>query len=103
MVFPPAGARGTVSGNRPGCYRGVYGGSIGLVKLSVSLPEDDVDFLDSYVATQGLASRSAAVHTAVRLLKAAELAGAYTAAWDEFAASGEGEAWAPSVGDGLDS
>ncbi len=32
------------------------------MKVSVSLPDSDVDFLDTYASTQGLASRSAALH-----------------------------------------
>ena len=40
------------------------------MKLSVSLPEDDVEFLDAYARAQGITSRSAVVHKAVRLLKA---------------------------------
>ena len=40
------------------------------MKVSVSLPDEDVDFLDTYADTQGFASRSAVVHKAVRLLRA---------------------------------
>ena len=42
--------------------------------MSVSLPEEDVEFLDTYVHDQGAASRSAALHKAVGLLRAAKLA-----------------------------
>ena len=35
------------------------------MKLSVSLPEDDVLFLDGYARERGAGSRSAAVHDAV--------------------------------------
>jgi Arc/MetJ-type ribon-helix-helix transcriptional regulator len=52
----------------------------------VSLPDEDVDFLDSYAEAQGLASRSAVLHKAVRLLRGAELAPAYEdafASWEE--------------------
>ncbi len=38
------------------------------MKLSVSLPDEDVEYLDAYAASQGLASRSAALRKAVRLL-----------------------------------
>ena len=71
------------------------------MKVSVSLPAEDVDFLDEYAREQGLDSRSAAVHKAVRLLRAAELGPAYEAAWDEWAQSGEEGAWASTIGDGL--
>ena len=47
------------------------------MKLSVSLPDEDVEFLDAYAHAQGLSSRSAVVHKAVRLLRGAELAPAY--------------------------
>jgi metal-responsive CopG/Arc/MetJ family transcriptional regulator len=40
------------------------------MKVSVSLPDDDVEYLDTYADRQGLGSRSAAVHKAVRLLQA---------------------------------
>ncbi|MGQ0850035.1 MAG: ribbon-helix-helix domain-containing protein, partial [Actinomycetota bacterium] len=40
------------------------------MKLSVSLPDEDVEFLDQYAQTQGYESRSAVVHKAVRLLRA---------------------------------
>ena len=43
------------------------------MKVSVSLPDEDVDFLDAYASSQGFASRSAVVHKAVRLLRASEL------------------------------
>ena len=39
-------------------------GSIGSMKLSVSLPSEDVEFLDEYARTQGYPSRSAAAHAA---------------------------------------
>jgi antitoxin MazE9 len=70
------------------------------MKLSVSIPEDDVRFLDDYVKEQGLESRSAALHRAVRLLRSAELSGAYESAWDEWAAS-DATAWDATAGDGL--
>jgi Arc/MetJ-type ribon-helix-helix transcriptional regulator len=73
------------------------------MKVSVSLPNDDVAFLDAYAREQGLDSRSAALHRAVRLLRAAELPAAYEAAWDEWAAAGEAERWEPATGDGLES
>jgi len=71
------------------------------VKISVSLPTQDIQFLDAYIATHRVESRSAALHRAVRLLKATELSNAYENAWDEWASSGEAETWEPSVADGL--
>ena len=71
------------------------------MKLSVSLPDDDVEFLDRYVERQRVASRSAAVHKAVRLLRASELGPAYERAWSEWSEHDDGEAWEATVGDGL--
>lgn len=69
--------------------------------MSVSLPDDDVTFLDAYAESQGIASRSAVLHKAVRLLRASELGPAYEAAWDEWSQSGEAEAWDATAGDGF--
>jgi Arc/MetJ-type ribon-helix-helix transcriptional regulator len=71
------------------------------MKVSVSLPEDDVEFLDAYAATCGLPSRSAAMHKAVGLLKSLDLASAYEEAWREWAASGEAGVWESTVADGI--
>jgi Arc/MetJ-type ribon-helix-helix transcriptional regulator len=73
------------------------------VKVSVSLPGEDIQFLDAYAREQGLESRSAAVHRAVRLLRTAELAGTYEAAWEEWAAEDDGTLWESTIGDGLKS
>jgi Arc/MetJ-type ribon-helix-helix transcriptional regulator len=54
------------------------------MKLSVSLPDEDVQFLDAYARERGLESRSSAVHKAIRLLRASELAASYESAWDEW-------------------
>ena len=71
------------------------------MKLSVSIPDDDVAFLDAFARGRGLASRSAALHEAVRLLRASELAPEYEAAWREWSESGGGETWDATVADGL--
>lgn len=71
------------------------------MKLSVSLPEDDVARLDEYARTTGLASRSAAVQHAVRLLRHADLEQDYAAAWEDWESSGERAAWEGTSGDGL--
>jgi Arc/MetJ-type ribon-helix-helix transcriptional regulator len=73
------------------------------VKVSVSLPGEDVEFLDAYAKEQGLDSRSAALHRAVRLLRTAELAGAYEAAWDEWAESDDAPLWESATADGIGS
>lgn len=71
------------------------------MKLSVSLSDEDVEYLDAYAVDQGLGSRSAAVKKAVRLLRASELGAAYEGAWAEWAESGDGELWEAVDGDGL--
>ena len=63
------------------------------MKLSVSLPDEDVDFLDAYADRAGFASRSAVVHKAVRLLRSSELGAAYEDAWTTWAASDDSTLW----------
>ena len=70
------------------------------MKVSVSLPDDDVDFLDSYAERSGFASRSAVVHKAVRLLRASELGAAYEDAWTSWEASDDSILWDATAGDG---
>jgi Arc/MetJ-type ribon-helix-helix transcriptional regulator len=71
------------------------------MKLSVSLPGEDVEFLDQYAQTQGYESRSAVMHKAVRLLRATELGADYAEAWVEWSGSGDADFWEDVVGDGL--
>jgi Arc/MetJ-type ribon-helix-helix transcriptional regulator len=71
------------------------------MKVSVSLPDDDVEYLDAYARDRGLESRSAAVHKAVRLLRASELGAAYEAAWAEWHASEDAELWNEAAADGV--
>ena len=71
------------------------------MKLSVSLPNEDVDFLDQYARTQGYDSRSAVVHKAVRLLRSTQLGEAYAEAWNEWSQSEEAGLWDNAVDDGL--
>ena len=69
--------------------------------MSVSLSNDDVEYLDEYASERGLTSRSAALQKAVRLLRTSELGAEYENAWTEWEESGEAAAWEPTVGDGL--
>ena len=71
------------------------------MKVSVSLPDEDVEFLDAYAESQGIASRSAAVHKAVRLLRASELSPAYEQAWADWAGSEDEDLWDRAADDGL--
>ena len=70
------------------------------MKLSVSLPAADVQFLDAYAATRGIETRSAVLHRAVRLLRTTELTGAYEQAWDDWHDSGDAALWDNAAADG---
>jgi Arc/MetJ-type ribon-helix-helix transcriptional regulator len=72
------------------------------MKVSISLPDEDVAFLDTYAKENGLESRSAAVHTAVRALRDTDLEVAYTAAFQEWEGSEDEALWEATVADGLD-
>lgn len=71
------------------------------MKVSVSLPDADVEFLDAYARSKGIGSRSAVVKRAVRLLRATDLGADYEDAWAEWSDSGNGDLWGPTAGDGL--
>jgi len=85
----------------PPCYHGSKASSITGMKVSVSLPEEDIEFLDSYAHAHGIESRSAAVHKAVGLLRAAQLGNAYEEAWASWTSSDDAAAWDNAVADGL--
>ena len=69
------------------------------MKVSISLPREDIVFLDAYANQHGLDSRSAAVRKAFRVLRAAELGVAYEPAWDEWAAAKDARVWDRTAGD----
>ena len=71
------------------------------VKVSISLPKADIEFLNSYARGQGIASRSAAIHDAVGLLRNAQLGDAYEEAWYAWASTGDAGEWEPVTSDGL--
>jgi Arc/MetJ-type ribon-helix-helix transcriptional regulator len=71
------------------------------MKLSVSLVEEDVTFIDEYAKAHEAPSRSAVLHEAVDLLRASQLSDAYAAAWQEWDSSADAEGWDSAVGDGL--
>jgi antitoxin MazE9 len=73
------------------------------MKVSVSLPHEDVEFLDEYARQEGIESRSAVLHKAVRLLRASRLGAAYEEAWRVWDASGEQDLWDATSADGLSS
>lgn len=71
------------------------------MKLSISLPEDDVAALDEYIRMEGLPSRSAGLRHAVRLLRLPHLEQDYESAWEEWEESGEHASWETTITDGL--
>jgi len=70
------------------------------MKLSISLPAEDVQFLDEY-ARQRDRSRSGAVHEAIDTLRTQSLADADEQAWQQWDADGEHEQWNRASADGL--
>lgn len=71
------------------------------MKVSVSLTEEDLAALDRFVEEAGLESRSAGVQQAIRRLRDPRLEADYADAWEEWAASGDEEAWTATTSDGL--
>ncbi|MGN6300329.1 MAG: ribbon-helix-helix domain-containing protein [Angustibacter sp.] len=71
------------------------------MKVSISLPLEDIEFLDTYAHEQRRPSRSAAVHDAIAVLRSARLQSDYAAAFDEWAQSGDAQAWEATAADGL--
>lgn len=66
------------------------------MKISVSLPEEDIKFLDS----QG-GNRSAILHDAVRLMRQARLSDQYEMAIEEWADSEDAPLWDRAAADGI--
>jgi Arc/MetJ-type ribon-helix-helix transcriptional regulator len=66
------------------------------MKISVSLPEEDVRFLDE----QG-ANRSSTIHEAVALLRDRKLTEQYVEAFDQWEDSSEARLWDAATADGL--
>ena len=70
------------------------------MKLSVSLSDEDVEFIDQYASGHAVDSRSGVVQRAVSLLRAIELGDDYAAAWQEWESS-DGVVWDAVIADGL--
>ena len=70
------------------------------MKLSVSLPEKDIAFIDRQIADHGDASRSAVIRKALRRLRSEELERQYARLWGEW--SEEDDVWDVTVGDGIE-
>lgn len=73
------------------------------MKVSVSIPDEDVAFLDAYVRNHRVRSRSSALRRAIRLLRASELNSDYAGAFAEWDDDPDSEAWDTVAGDGLTS
>ncbi|MFF4750026.1 ribbon-helix-helix domain-containing protein [Streptomyces sp. NPDC002514] len=71
------------------------------MKISVSLPQEDVAFVDEYAARTHAESRSAVIHDAIELLRQARLVEEYAAAFAEWDGSEDAEFWDRFSGDGL--
>jgi Arc/MetJ-type ribon-helix-helix transcriptional regulator len=71
------------------------------MKVSVSLPSEDVEFLDRYALREGYDSRSAVLQRAVRLLRGLELGAAYEDAFREWDESDDAVVWDTTASDGL--
>lgn len=70
------------------------------MKLSVSMSDDDVAFIDQYATEHGVGTRSAVVQRALSLLRSSGLGDDYAAAWDEWDAS-DSDAWESTAADGV--
>jgi Arc/MetJ-type ribon-helix-helix transcriptional regulator len=77
------------------------GGRIIGMKVSVSLPGEDLMFLDAYARAHAYPSRSAVVHQAISALRLGELHEAYGDSWAEWSASGEADSWDAVASDGM--
>ncbi|MFE2986839.1 type II toxin-antitoxin system ParD family antitoxin [Streptomyces sp. NPDC059262] len=73
------------------------------MKISVSLPQEDVTFVDEYASRTEADSRSAVIHAAIELLRTAELEAQYTEAFAEWDASEDAALWDRTAGDGITS
>lgn len=71
------------------------------MKLSISLPDEDVALLDTYAAEHAIESRSATLHAAVQLLRERRLEDEYRAAILEWDGSEEAALWDSITGDGI--
>lgn len=71
-------------------------------KLSVSLPRDDLRFIDDYLESHtALRSRSAVLHEAITLLKHQGLSAQYDAAFAEREGTEDAALWDSTTSDGI--
>jgi antitoxin MazE9 len=71
------------------------------MKVGVSIPDEDVAFIDDYAQRTGAKSRSAVLHQAVALLRSVDLEDAYSAAWQEWDRGEDTALWEATSADGI--
>ncbi|MFJ9411105.1 ribbon-helix-helix domain-containing protein [Streptomyces sp. NPDC101393] len=71
------------------------------MKISVSLPAEDLAFVDEYATRTAAESRSAVIHAAIEALRAGDLEAEYTEAFAEWDASEDAALWDRTSGDGI--
>ena len=71
------------------------------MKISVSLPVVDIQYLDAFGTQHGIGSRSAVIQYAVDRLRHDALGDAYEQAWDDWSESEDATDWDATVADGL--
>lgn len=71
------------------------------MKISISLSDEDVAYLDAETSGGRFASRSAAVAAAIGWMRRGDLVSAYDQAFDEWADSDDAAAWDASTSDGV--
>jgi Arc/MetJ-type ribon-helix-helix transcriptional regulator len=95
---------GTVTPDRSGFLVPTGGSkmsSMAGMKVSVSLPAEDLAYIDEYAQRVGAPSRSSVLHQAVALLRMSELEAAYAAAFQEWQESEDKDLWEDTASDGL--
>lgn len=71
------------------------------MKVSISLPDDDVALLDELARSPDYESRSAVVQHAVAMLRQARLGEQYAQAWADWEISDDAAGWESTVADGM--
>ena len=64
------------------------------MRVSASLPAEDVEFLDNFRRANGFRSRSSVLHLAIHMLRGAQLTSSYEAAWTEWEDTPDSVDWA---------
>ena len=72
------------------------------MKVSISLPEDEVRLLDELVERHKLSTRSAGARRALKALRSEQLAAEYEACFSDPQFGERSDLWDATVADGLD-